>query len=58
MDCDVKDVGLAEKGRDRIAWAEQEMRVLSQIRDRFEKEKPLSGIRIDCSMVALAGTAK
>ena len=35
MDCDVKDLALAEKGRDRIEWADQEMRVLAQIRERF-----------------------
>jgi len=46
MDCDVKDLGLGEKGRARIEWADQEMRVLAQIRERFEKEKPLAGTRI------------
>jgi adenosylhomocysteinase len=46
VDCDVKDMGLVEQGRDRMAWAEQEMEVLAQIRERFEKEKPLQGVRI------------
>src|SRR5207248_593858 len=46
MDCDVKDLGLVEQGRARMEWAEQEMNVLAQIRDRFEKEKPLQGVRI------------
>jgi adenosylhomocysteinase len=46
MDCDVKDLGLVEQGRARIEWAEQEMRVLAQIRERFEKEKPLQDVRI------------
>ena len=36
MDCDVKDLGLAASGRARIEWAEQEMRVLGLIRERFE----------------------
>jgi adenosylhomocysteinase len=40
---DIRDAGLADKGRSRILWAEQEMPVLRQIRDRFEKEQPLKG---------------
>jgi adenosylhomocysteinase len=43
---DVKDVSLADAGLARIAWAEQEMPVLRLIRERFEKEKPLKGIRV------------
>jgi adenosylhomocysteinase len=42
----VRDLLLAEKGRLRIEWAQQEMRVLALIRERFEKERPLKGIRI------------
>ena len=57
MDCDVKDLALAEKGRDRIEWADQEMRVLAQIRDRFEKEKPLAGIRIGACLHVTTETA-
>src|SRR6266536_6437835 len=57
MDCDVKDIALAEKGRARIEWAYQEMRVLAQIRDRFEKEKPLQGIRIFLCLHATTETA-
>ncbi len=44
--CDVKDLDLAPKGKLRIEWAEQEMPVLRLIRQRFEKEKPLKGIRL------------
>ena len=43
---DVKDLGLAPKGKARIEWAESQMPVLRQIRARFEKEKPLKGHRI------------
>src|ERR671931_1346446 len=57
MDCDVKDLGLAEKGRARIEWADQEMRVLAQIRERFEKEKPLAGIRIGACLHVTTETA-
>ena len=44
--CDVKDLGLAPKGKLRIEWAEQEMPVLRLIRQSFEKEKPLKGVRL------------
>jgi adenosylhomocysteinase len=57
MDCDVKDLELAEKGRARIEWAEQEMRVLGQIRERFEKERPLVGVRIGACLHVTAETA-
>lgn len=40
---DVKDLSLAPLGQQRIQWAGREMPVLRQIRDRFEKEKPLRG---------------
>jgi adenosylhomocysteinase len=43
---DVKDAALAERGRLRMAWAEASMPVLRQIRERFEKEKPLRGVRL------------
>ena len=57
MDCDVKDLILAEKGQLRIEWADQEMRVLAQIRERFEKEKPLAGIRIGACLHVTTETA-
>ncbi|HEX9411124.1 MAG TPA: adenosylhomocysteinase [Actinomycetota bacterium] len=57
MDCDVKDLALAEKGRARIEWADQEMRVLAQIRERFDKEKPLAGIRIGACLHVTTETA-
>jgi len=43
---DVKDMSLAETGRQRIEWAYREMPVVRLIRERFTKEKPLKGIRI------------
>jgi adenosylhomocysteinase len=57
MDCDVKDLGLAEPGRDRIEWAAGEMRVLSLIRERFEKERPLEGITIGACLHVTTETA-
>jgi adenosylhomocysteinase len=46
INSDVKDVKLAESGRQRIEWAAREMPVLRNIKDRFTKEKPLKGIRV------------
>jgi adenosylhomocysteinase len=43
---EVKDLGLASLGRQRIEWAGREMPVLKQIRERFAKEKPFEGIRL------------
>ena len=37
MDCDVRDLGLAPKGRERIAWAGAEMRVLQLIREKVKE---------------------
>lgn len=57
MDCDVKDLGLAGKGRERIEWAAGEMGVLALIRERFEKERPLEGIRIGACLHVTTETA-
>ncbi len=57
MDCDVRDLGLAEKGRERIEWAAAEMRVLALIRERFEKERPLEGVRIGACLHVTTETA-
>ena len=57
MDCDVRDLGLAEKGRERIEWAAGEMGVLALVRERFEKERPLEGIRIGACMHVTTETA-
>jgi len=46
MTHDVKDLSLAAAGRLRIEWADRTMPVLRQIRERFEQEKPLKGVRI------------
>lgn len=46
LDYDVKDIGLASKGKQRIEWAEREMPVLRLIRERFGDDKPLNGVRL------------
>ncbi|MBO9367781.1 MAG: adenosylhomocysteinase [Chloroflexi bacterium] len=54
---DIKDINLAEGGRRRIEWAEREMPVLRQIRERFAREKPLKGIRISACLHVTTETA-
>lgn len=46
LEYDIKDINLAEQGKQRIEWADREMPVLRLIRERFEAEKPLEGIKI------------
>lgn len=53
----VADVNLAPGGRYRIEWAEQEMPVLRQIRERFAQEKPLKGLRISACLHVTTETA-
>jgi adenosylhomocysteinase len=57
MDCDVKDLGLVDRGRSRIGWAANEMGVLALIRERFEKERPLDGLRIGACLHVTSETA-
>ena len=42
----IKDPSLSEKGQLRIEWAAREMPVLNILKERFEKELPLAGLRI------------
>jgi len=53
----IKDINLAEKGLERIEWAEKNMPVLRLIRERFEKEKPLQDIRIGSCLHVTTETA-
>ena len=57
MDFDIKDINLAKSGHNRIAWANQNMPVLNIIKERFEKEKPLKGIRIAACLHVTTETA-
>lgn len=43
---DIKDINLAPQGKQRIEWADREMPVLRLIRERFETERPLEGVRL------------
>ncbi len=53
----VKDLKLAPKGKDRIEWAERSMPVLRLIKQRFQKEKPLKGIRMAACLHVTTETA-
>jgi adenosylhomocysteinase len=54
---DVADLSLADAGEARIEWAASQMPVLAQIRQRFESERPLDGIRIAACLHVTAETA-
>jgi adenosylhomocysteinase len=54
---DVADLSLADAGQARIEWADRHMPVLESIRERFEREKPLSGIRLGCCLHVTTETA-
>ncbi len=57
MNYDIKDITLADAGLDRILWADRDMPVLASIRERFEKEKPLQGVRIGACLHVTTETA-
>jgi adenosylhomocysteinase len=54
---DVKDLSLAERGKRKIEWANQQMPVLQLIRKRFIKEQPLGGVRIAACLHVTSETA-
>jgi adenosylhomocysteinase len=54
---DVKDLSLAKDGINRIRWAEREMPVISLIRERFARERPLQGLRVSGCLHITSETA-
>ena len=54
---DVKDIALAEKGKRKIEWANQQMPVLQLIRKQFIKDQPLKGIRMAACLHVTSETA-
>jgi adenosylhomocysteinase len=54
---DIADPALAELGRQRIAWADSHMPVLTSIRERFAKERPLEGVTIGACLHITTETA-
>ena len=57
MASDIRDISLADEGLARIQWAARDMPVLERIRQRFEEEKPLEGVRIGACMHVTTETA-
>jgi adenosylhomocysteinase len=57
LQSDVKDPALKDKGRARILWADAQMPVVRSIRERFQKEKPLKGLRLAACLHVTSETA-
>jgi adenosylhomocysteinase len=54
---DVKDLALAAEGVRRIEWADRQMPVVAAIRERFEREQPLAGLRVSACLHVTTETA-
>ena len=54
---DILDISLADEGQLKIEWADRQMPVLARIRERFEKERPLDGVRIAACLHVTTETA-
>jgi adenosylhomocysteinase len=57
MEYHIKDISLAQEGRDRVEWAERDMPVLRSIREGFAKDKPLKNVRISACLHITTETA-
>ena len=57
MKYDIKNLNLAEEGKLKIEWAKKAMPVLSLIKERFLRERPLSGIKIGACLHVTTETA-
>ena len=57
MNYDIKDPALASEGKARIEWAERDMPVLREVRERFTKEQPLKGKTLAAVLHVTAETA-
>lgn len=57
VNCDIKDISLAEQGKKNIEWAYKDMPVLAQIRERYKKEQPFKGLRISSCVHVTKETA-
>jgi adenosylhomocysteinase len=57
MDYHIADIKLAAEGKKRIVWAEHDMPVLCLVRERFLKEKPLTGVKMSACLHVTAETA-
>ena len=57
MDCDIKSRDLAAEGKQRIDWADRFMPVLRLIRERFERDRPLEGVKAAACLHVTTETA-
>src|SRR5579859_5982893 len=57
VECDVKDMALADLGKRRTEWAFQSMPVLQTIRKQFIKAQPLAGLRVSACLHVTSETA-
>ena len=57
MNYHIKDIGLAKKGVLRIEWANQSMPVLNLVKERFQQEKPLKGLKLAACLHVTTETA-
>ncbi len=57
MKYNISDIKLADKGKQRIEWANHDMSVLQAIRERFTKQQPLRGYRMSACLHVTAETA-
>lgn len=57
MEYDIKDINLAEKGRLRIEWANENMPVVKRIREQFSNKQPLKGLRLSACLHVTSETA-
>lgn len=53
----IKDPELADEGERRIEWARRHMPVLQKIKEEYEKEKPLEGVRVVACLHVTVETA-
>ncbi len=54
---DIADPRLAQRGVQLISWAAREMPVLREIGERFQRERPLAGVRVSGCLHITAETA-
>ena len=57
MKYDIKDISLAEQGKNQIEWAFKDMPVLKQIQERFIKEQPFRGLKLSACVHVTKETA-
>ncbi|OGF18957.1 adenosylhomocysteinase [Candidatus Falkowbacteria bacterium RIFCSPLOWO2_02_FULL_45_15] len=57
MAYDIKDINLSAEGKKRIEWAERDMPVLRQVREKFEREQPFSGLKMSACLHVTCETA-